>query len=73
MIASPYGLSSRFTESDVLIARTEEEWYNAFIELIENKERRVQLAENAYQKILNYHDTKATYRNFVKILTSRWT
>jgi glycosyltransferase involved in cell wall biosynthesis len=73
MIASPYGLSSRFTESDVLIARTEEEWYNAFIELIENKERRVQLAENAYQKILNYHDTKATYRNFVKILTTRWT
>lgn len=71
MVASPYGLSSRLeNEKDVLTATTEEQWVSAIIRLIENQNLREQLAENAYIKVLKYHDTQATYKNFVSILTA---
>ncbi len=73
MVASPYGLSSRFeNEKEVLTATTEAQWTRAIIRLIEDQPLRIQLAENAYYKVMQYHDTKATYKNFVTILTGVW-
>jgi glycosyltransferase involved in cell wall biosynthesis len=72
MIASPYGLSSRFTHEDALVVITEEEWVEALLCLIRNQKLREQLGENAFRKVVQYHDTNSTYRNFVKILTARW-
>ncbi len=69
IIASPYGLTSRFTKDDVLIAKTKEEWRQNIEELIKNQPLREILAQNAYQKVIQYHDTEATYKNFLNILT----
>ncbi len=72
MIASPYGLSSRFTTEDAMIVVKEDEWVDVLIKLIQDQKLREQLAQNAFNKVVRYHDTKATYKNFVKILTARW-
>jgi spore maturation protein CgeB len=70
MVASPYGLSSRFeNENDVLVALTQEDWIRSIIRLIEDQALRERLADNAFQKLMKYHDTKATYKNFVSILS----
>lgn len=69
VIASPLGLSQNFEDNkDVLVANNEEEWEKNILRLIDDKQLRVNLANNAYQKLLQYHSVEATYQNFLKIL-----
>ena len=44
---------------DGILCRTEEEWYKALKELVENKEKRKRMGEEAYQRILSDHTTQS--------------
>ncbi len=69
VVASPLGLSQNFEDNkDVLVANNEEEWERNILRLIEDKQLRINLADNAYKKLLQFHSLEATYQNFLKFL-----
>ncbi|HZG00231.1 MAG TPA: glycosyltransferase [Chitinophagales bacterium] len=69
MVASPFGLSEHFIPGeDVLVAHSLDEWLARLQFLINDQTLRERLAHSAYQKLLQHHDTKATYQNFLSFL-----
>ena len=69
MVASPFGVSEHFTpDEDILVAHNAGEWIEHFKRLIADASLRERLANSAYQKLLQHHDTKATYENFLRLL-----
>ena len=71
VVSSPLGLSPHFENGkDVLVANDEHEWEQQILRLIQDSALRKQLADNAYQKLLQYHSVEATYHNLLNILLS---
>ena len=69
MVASPFGLSEHFTPGeDVLVARNAGEWRSQLQLLINDASLRERMANSAYKKLLQHHDTKSTYENFLRFL-----
>ena len=71
VIGSPYGLSPYAkNEENILFAETEEDWIKNLTRLIESKNLRKKLGENARKMVKEYHGLEKSYGQFKEIVFS---
>lgn len=68
-ICSPFGLSPYFRKNDeILLARNDEEWIDAFKKLYKSKELRQKLGVNSNKIVENFHEISKSYNDFKKLI-----